>query len=49
MNDAQVRSSRAVIDRLAERRILMLASEVDDDVAADLVARLLLLSVDDPV
>jgi ATP-dependent protease ClpP protease subunit len=49
MNDASVHSSRAVLDRLAERRILMLGSEVDDDAAADLVARLLLLSVEDPV
>lgn len=48
MNAADVHSSGAVLDRLAERRILMLGTDVDDDVAADLVARLLLLSVEDP-
>jgi len=48
MNEPLLRSSGAVVDRLAERRILMLGSEVDDESAADLVGRLLLLSVEDP-
>lgn len=48
MNETSMRPSGAVVDRLAERRILMLGSEIDDEVAADLVGRLLLSSVEDP-
>ncbi len=38
----------AVSDRLLEERIVVLGSEVDDDVANQLCARMLLLAADDP-
>lgn len=37
-----------VLDRLADRRILLLGEAVDDDTANRLVAQLLVLSLDDP-
>lgn len=38
----------AVADQLLGRRIVVLARELDDDVAADVCARLLLLAAEDP-
>jgi ATP-dependent Clp protease protease subunit len=38
----------AVLDRLLQERIVVLGSQVDDDVANQLCARMLLLAADDP-